>query len=259
MLYYLNSILLLFILCLDFVCDNPTILFKINTMIRTIKTNVVNITTRTAYHLIYTFSICQIQLNKVFNVLTPIINPFIKFVKKNNSFKHNCIILGENDDISKSLWLDSIHFETIERYYDPKIHNGIIVFDSPDDHNCKNMIYYKTIPKIFEYKKLPFHFIMVELIYDGHNYLMELKNDYYNYYIVNNYLNIHFVKYYITNVLKLQITPNFDYTIIIIDQNFNNIKLFPYQELIFDEKCEYKIINENNMDTDDTDDTYVKL
>jgi len=112
--------------------------------------------------------------------------------------------------------------------------------------------------------------MMVELEHKNEKHRIELKNDMYNYYIVNNSLNQNFFKYYLKNVQKTAIDDNnFDYTVYIIDHNVNIININQYQYIIIEEDG-YKIYPEtiqtntyeqDSIDSDDSDksDDFVKL
>ena len=82
-------------------------------------------------------------------------------------------------------------------------------------------------------------FISVNLTYNSTVYPIELKTDSYNHYIVNNVLNIDFFRYYLTNILKIQIEDDFEYKVTIIDQDANFIDLYTHDILV---------IKENNYD-----------
>jgi hypothetical protein len=78
-------------------------------------------------------------------------------------------------------------------------------------------------------------FISVNLTYNSTVYPIELKTDNYNHYIVNNVLNIDFFRYYLTNVLKIQIEDDFEYKVSIIDQDANFIDLYTHDILVIKE------------------------
>jgi hypothetical protein len=88
-----------------------------------------------------------------------------------------------------------------------------------------------------------------------------LKDDTYNYYIVNNSLNQNFFKYYLKNVLKVPINEaNFDYTVSIIDHNVNILTLLPHQHIVFNEHdyTVFPILETNDTtESEETNDTCV--
>jgi hypothetical protein len=85
----------------------------------------------------------------------------------------------------------------------------------------------------------------MDLSYNSETYPIELVNENYNHYIVNNKLNSEFYQYYLKNVLNIPIEKNeknFNYIVNIIDHDVNLINLTPDQELIIKENT-YEIIN----------------
>jgi hypothetical protein len=95
---------------------------------------------------------------------------------------------------------------------------------------------------------------MLELEHQNVKHLIELKNKEHNYYIVNNSLNQNFFKYYLKNVLNVNINEtNFDYTLTIVDHNINMITLLPHQYLVINEH-DYQIYPpQNNSSTSNSD------
>ena len=95
----------------------------------------------------------------------------------------------------------------------------------------------------------------IELDHNDKTYVINLKPEGHNYYIVNNSLNQNFFKYYIKNVLKSDINEdNFDYKVTIIDHNVNIITLLPNQHIILYKNSYqvFPILSENTIDTIDT-------
>ena len=82
---------------------------------------------------------------------------------------------------------------------------GMLVSDKNEETGCINKIYYKDIVSTIEYKLSKINFMMIELEHEGNKHTIELKNDIFNYYIVNNFLNQNFFKYYLKNILKVPI------------------------------------------------------
>lgn len=171
------------------------------------------------YKLLYIFSLCQIRYNKV-------VRYFCQNHKKIETKR--VVYLGSNGKICFSVIL----FKNAKtKEYSAKEYSGLFLSDGP------NMIFYEKMPDNFDYNVASFHFLNVDLEYNGKMYPMHLKTDSVNYYIVNNSLNAFFVKYYIQNVLKLTINENekFQYTIHIIDHNVNCITLNQVQRLTLEE------------------------
>jgi hypothetical protein len=105
--------------------------------------------------------------------------------------------------------------------------------DKNVETTCVNNLFYTSFPTTFDYKVSKISFMSIELEYENKIHSINLKNNKYNYYIVNNCLNKMFFKYYIKNVLKTQInTDDFDYKLSIIDNNVNMITLLPNQYIL---------------------------
>jgi hypothetical protein len=98
----------------------------------------------------------------------------------------------------------------------------------------------------------------MELTYENIVYPIKLEADYYNHYYVGNVIDSYFFKYYLINVLKLNIDidmDTFDYIVALIDQNVNILTLSWHQSLIL-EKNSYKIIDNNeDLEEEEKEDT----
>ena len=95
---------------------------------------------------------------------------------------------------------------------------------------CYNSLYLFSLCSI---KFNTIHRQFMSYLHENKIYSINLKNNKYNYYIVNNCLNQLFLKYYLKNVLKTQINPDtFDYKLSIIDNNVNIMTLLPNQYII---------------------------
>jgi hypothetical protein len=71
-----------------------------------------------------------------------------------------------------------------------------------------------------------FNFMSLQLVYNDKNYSIELKNNYFNFYILNNILDKTFFRYYLIHILKEKNIPiDFTYTLELLDQNVDLHKL----------------------------------
>lgn len=100
-----------------------------------------------------------------------------------------------------------------------------------NDNHINKIIYY-SIPKDFNYTKTNFKFIIVNLLQNNHNFQLNLSNNNYNYYIVNNVINDKFLLYFLNNIEKCKIQLT-DYTLQIMDHNINEIEVLSNESLIF--------------------------
>jgi len=121
--------------------------------------------------------------------------------------------------------------------------------DKKVETECVNNVFYTSFPTTFDYNISKISFLSIELEHENKIYSIHLKNNKYNYYIINNCLNQTFFKYYIKNIIKSSINEaNFDYKVTIIDNNVNIITLLPNQCLLIRED-DYQIdFLENNID-----------
>jgi len=119
--------------------------------------------------------------------------------------------------------------------------------------NCTNKLHYKTFPTQFDYSKCYIRFLSMELTFENTVYPIKLEADYYNHYYVGNIIDSHFFKYYLINVLNLNIDLNSetcDYIVTLIDQDVNILTLTSKQVIIL-EKNSYKIFDKENLNEDE--------
>jgi hypothetical protein len=210
------------------------------------------------YKLLYGFSFCQIQIEKIKNKSMSYIKSVEKYLKDNNIIVEVKIqsikIISKNSDNEYTVFSsDKTSLEYISNIFDPVIHSGILLGDKNFETGCVNKIYYEKMPSTVDYTTSKIKFMMIELEHDGNKYTIDLKNYETNYYIVNNCLNQNFFKYYLKNVLKVSInTAKFDYIVTIIDNNANIITLLPHQYIIFNE-YDYTIFPVSNTPVHDND------
>jgi len=197
------------------------------------------------YNLLHGVSVCQIQMNKMKNMLVPYVKICKKYLKDNNILFEaniqtslNLIDKNGNTQIISYNGYDLV--QLCESIFDNKDVSCVVVDVIDNGGKYINKIYIEACPEFKEgkldYKLSKFAFMMVELEHNNEKHTIELKSNEYNYYIVNNYLNKNFFKYYLKNILKVSINDdNFDYTVTIIDHNVNFITLLPEQYIIFNE------------------------
>jgi hypothetical protein len=131
----------------------------------------------------------------------------------------------------------------------------IILSDKSDINNSfTNKIHYYKIPDSLDnisYTISNINFISIELTYNNKVYPIQLKNNIYNHYIVNNKLNSEFYQYYLKNILNIPISSdNINYNFQIIDQNVNIYELSCNQEIVIKEN-DFEIIDLVNQDKSD--------
>ena len=116
--------------------------------------------------------------------------------------------------------------------------NDDIEYDMLFYVNRNNYVRYNTLENFFNYNLLYncdfMNFINVTLAYDGNEYELDLKTD--NYYIENNLLfDKFFMQYYLLKYHNIIFDNNIEYTIKILDNNFQEIELTNRQYLIIQE------------------------
>lgn len=211
------------------------------------KEKMVPVLIKLGYNLLYGFSVCQIQMNKMINMLVPYVKICKKYLKDNNILDEVKIqtlnLIDKNGIINTKMKISDKAYDLDQLckcVFDYENVSGAVLHDIDNEGKCINIIYMEKCPELKEgkldYKLSKFSFIMVKIEHNNEKHTIELKNDKYNYYIVNNSLNKNFFKYYLKNILKVSTNDdNFDYTITIIDNNVNFITLLPEQYIIFNE------------------------
>ena len=215
------------------------------------------------YNLLYGFSLCQIQFNKIKNSIEPTIKLLTisvdKYLKDKGLLKElpiqTVILIDKNGrQINDTLILTN---NDLKKYIEMKVNNlnvsNLILLDNNKHKGYVNYVIFDNLLEDvfgFDYKESNINFFNIELEHNNKTYNIILKDSTFNYYIVNNSLNQIFFEYYIKNVLKIDINVDFiDYKVTIIDQNVNVFTLLPNQSIRFYEN-EYTI-NQDNIYTDE--------
>jgi hypothetical protein len=111
--------------------------------------------------------------------------------------------------------------------------------------NRHNYICYTNTPTDFTYKESNITFMNIEFKHNNYVNQIVLKDESRNYYIDGNIIDKNFVKYYIETYLSNEINEvdfeNFKYTLTILDNDVNQIKIDETQAILI-EKDSYKII-----------------
>jgi hypothetical protein len=239
-----------------------------------------------SYKILYFYSYLQIKYTKFKIFIMPFIN-ILAVAISNLLKKHNLINFSEPPPkLVFELYGKGVKLKNIFLHDENnnEIHNIInkelklcsndfdlvIMSDQIDKSCCTNKIHFYNLADSsynLNYDISKIKFMSMELIYNNQTYPIELQNDYYNHYIINNKLNSDFYQYYLTNILKVPIKPDvFDYKIQLLDHNVNLIELTSQQEIIIKEN-DYEIINiqknvevllNEDVDNEDNDDNLNK-
>ena len=227
------------------------------------------------YNIIYIYSLHQIYVNKIISIVNLIYRSLMTILKKQNLVSNDetkCMQILSFYKNGKEF--DQIIYENnkqknfkcfIEELTPEIDYDLLILSDKVETPNIINKVHYSECPDTTDYTTSNIKFISMELTYNDTPYPVELKNDIYNHYIVNNVLNDEFFKYYLLNVLKVEINnDNFDYKVFVIDHNVNMFELSPTSHIIIKENdyefivntvnnlVSNKQINVNNMIVDET-------
>jgi hypothetical protein len=240
------------------------------------------LTINTVYKLLYYFSWCQIHLCKVKKYISPkliYINSFCdKYLKEKgliiDTAPKEFVFIDNNGNKMHNIHIEDINdIKFIENACNDLDYSCLFFVDRGVDKSCVNYVFYEKIPQMVEYKVSNVKFIAIDLDYNNKKYLINLKDSEHNYYIVNNCLNKKFFKYYIKNILKININEeDFNYNVTIIDNNVSIFNLLPHQSILINEDDyniypnEYNNRNSENVtnnelsnsDSDKSDD-YVKV
>lgn len=201
------------------------------------------------YNCIYIYSLCNIKFNIVKNTINRQFMLLWSYLKENKIIINTFILIDANGNEINEIMSYKNNVEFIELACKPYNYSGLFLIDKNIETECVNNVFYTNFPTTFDYKISKISFMSIELEYENKIYSINLKNNKYNYYIVNNCLNQTFLKYYIKKILKIPINENkFDYKLSIIDNNVNFITLLPNQYILIMED-DYKInFLENNID-----------
>lgn len=163
------------------------------------------------YNIIYYFGVCQIKCKKLY---TYIDTNFLQLDKNNNKITVQYYINGKlqfSETIKERKVIDSSFTN-----YDLLIvsENGLSrVVTKSSSFN---------IGTVVEAKESKTKFIALSVSYNGEKYPIYLKENNYNYYVINNVIDKSFLQFYLINVLNLDIDiKNFSYQLEIIDNDVN--------------------------------------
>lgn len=196
---------------------------------------------KSSYIFINLFSKFQIYFFKINKQLNKIIEqyPLLLNLKNNILLKFKTIV----NDVE--LIKDGIPYKEITNDYD------FVVYSDNENGNTEviNKILLSNKSNIYnKYELSNIKFMLLQLnVGDKLSFVIDLKNNNYNFYIVGNCFNLKFFEYYIKSIMKENFVFEDDDKIIlnILDQNVNNIdiELKPKNQSILLEKTNYQIIN----------------
>ena len=231
--------------------------------------------TTMCYNSIYTYSFCQVTLNKTIKFIEPYLQQGIKNI-------HLMILYNTNKNpdttnlftiVNANIYTSSDSNLVVIKSPTPK--NDMIILDKVPD-NLENITYEPSRSHI-----LSLYLKMVtndnetndndtndnEQTNDNEtndnketNYNIQLSSDTMNFYVVGNVFNTNFFKYYLENVLNVKIDNDankpFTYKLELMDQNVSMVYLNETQSIVI-KKYGYEILGTNSV-TDEVKDNKVK-
>lgn len=206
----------------------------INSVKNILTTKITSLMITLGYNCLYIYSLGNIQFNKINRQFILLLS----YLKENKILTETIIIntfilIDANGNKINEIMSNKNNIEFIKLECNKHNYSGLVLMDKNNETKCVNNVFYTSFPTTFDYKLSNISFMSIELEHENKIHSINLKNNKYNYYIVNNCLNKMFFKYYIKNVLKTQInTDTFDYKLSIIDNNVNIITLLPNQYIL---------------------------
>ena len=196
---------------------------------------------KSSYIFINLFSKFQIYFFKINKQLNKIIEQYPLLL----NFKNNILSKFKTIVNDVELIKDGIPYKEIINDYD------FVIYSDNENGNSEviNKILVNNKSNICnKYELSNIKFMLLQLnVGDKLSFVIDLKNNNYNFYIVGNSFNLKFFEYYVKCIMK----DNFIFkdddkiTLNILDQNVNNIdiELKPKNQSILLEKTNYQIIN----------------
>lgn len=190
------------------------------------------------YNLIYYITGLQVLCNKSYKI----IHPFVLFIHSYTRTRptHNYdITFITNGDVMLTTNKENLKNNILD-YKN-------INFDFVLYSHLNNKVLYNTVPTDYEYNILTYKFINAELITKSQQKInLSFVNSSYNYFIENNFINKHFILYFIKTHYKdfMGTLPPDDlneYTLNIIDDKINIIEISSLDTILL-KKEKYIII-----------------
>lgn len=206
------------------------------------------------YKGLYIYSLLQIKCNIVYKALLPYIEDF----QKNNEQEiktHVELVCKDGTIINKvivSKVLEDLNREDINNHLNDKVELMIITDYNKNknknkketNNGSKKICISKNVNDISNCDVSNIKFIDLTVRYNGDTHNIHLKNDEHNFYVVNNKIDETFLKYYLTNILNINIDDKFKYDLQLIDHEVN-ISLLDNNHSIIIEKDSYRIEQKN--------------
>lgn len=198
------------------------------------------------------FSVSQIYLKKINRFLTnkifktnPSLNEFISdYYPEKITNNVDFVVSGKVVySTTKKKLLQNTDDKSNDFIKDSKLlSNSFIVYTEINNENPERPITYKKIiseypceSKHFECKPADFKFLLTEILIDDKIIMINLSSDEHNYFVVDNNLDNHFIKYYLNKYHEKQLLEN--------DILLNEVKNFDVR--ILDQDVKQEIFSNN--------------
>jgi hypothetical protein len=194
---------------------------------------------KVGYAFIYAYSFCQILLNKVIQITSPyvkILRDKIMPCKMSTTNNTNTTNISITNETIVSFYNDGLLVKKDEfAELTAAIKNSQLpdAFNLVTITNAKNILTF--IPNECKYELLDLRFLALYLKHDARSHIIDLYQDNSNYYVVGNVINSAFFKYYLKNVLNVEIDNSkpFVYTLELMDHNVQMVYLDETQNIVF--------------------------
>ena len=164
----------------------------------------------TSYELIRLYSKGQMFYNKIILKINVVINSNPQLKKMVNDIYKKGLQRNEICEIKN----DSIHIkyytDNTEPYFEPDKTSIYLFADNEKavENNCVNRVILHSQPFLTNYEVSNIQFMLVEVTVNDISYKINLKTDNFNYYIVDNILDLKFFKYYLYNYQICNLTTD---------------------------------------------------
>ena len=202
---------------------------------------------KVGYAFIYAYSFCQILLNKVIQITSPYVKMLrdkimpCKMCTSNtdtntntsNSNSKKTIVSFYNDGslVKKDEFVELT--ADIKNSQPTDAFNLVTIIDTSNCDDVRNILTF--IPEECKYDLLDLRFLALYLKHDDKSHIIDLYQDNSNYYVAGNVINSAFLKYYLKNVLSVEIDNSkpFVYTLELMDHNVQMVYLDERQSIVF--------------------------
>jgi len=204
---------------------------------------------KVGYAFIYAYSFCQILLNKVIQITSP----YVKMLRdkimpckmctsntdtntsnsNSNSNSKTTIVSFYNDGslVKKDEFVELT--ADIKNSQPTDAFNLVTIIDTINCNGVRNILTF--IPDECKYDLLDLRFLALYLKHDDKSHIIDLYQENSNYYVTGNVINSAFLKYYLKNVLSVEIDNSkpFVYTLELMDHNVQMVYLDETQSIVF--------------------------